>query len=146
MIHLDPDYGFLFRLIIGGSTYNYHPPANPLAVDRWSFISATYDGSYVRLFVGGIQVLETPRTGNLDPNTENLFIGIHPVLTAGRFNGLIDEVRIYSRALSQTEISDLYDNYPFEVPDNPEAIYKTIIRKYVSPEPSHGTWGIEEII
>jgi len=56
----------------------------------------------------------------------------------------VASLRYYSRFLTQEEITDLYNHYPFEVPDNPEAKGKTLIRKFIYPEPSHGAWGAEE--
>ena len=48
------------------------------------------------------------------------------------FNGLIDEGRIYNRALSEEEISDLYNNYGYTTPNYPN---KVLVRKYTEPEP-----------
>ena len=72
--------------------------------DKWNHLAATYDNTTLRLFVNGVQVgsRELP---------EALVAGQGGPLTFGannvwgeRFNGLIDEVRIYNRALSAAEI------------------------------------------
>ncbi|RLI15614.1 hypothetical protein DRO49_05360 [Candidatus Bathyarchaeota archaeon] len=47
-------------------------------------------------------------------------------------NGTIDEVRIYNRALSEEEISELYNNYGYTTPNYPN---KVLVRKYTEPEP-----------
>ena len=72
---------------------------------------------------------------------------ISPNITIGRagydnehyFDGKIDEVQIFSRALTSDEISDLYNNYG-QATSNGEMV----VRKRVTPEPSHSSWGCEE--
>ena len=49
------------------------------------------------------------------------------------FNGVIDEVRIYNRTLSEEEISDLHNNYGYTTENYPG---KVLVRKYTRPEPS----------
>jgi hypothetical protein len=73
--------------------------------DQWHFIVATYDGSKMKLYIDGIKdPSEKERPGPLDVNTSSVLIG-KPQYA---FNGLIDEVRIYSRALSEEEIKELF--------------------------------------
>jgi hypothetical protein len=73
--------------------------------DQWHFIVATYDGSKMKLYIDGIKdPSEKERKGPLDVNTNSVLIG-KPQYA---FNGLIDEVRIYSRALSEEEIKELF--------------------------------------
>ena len=68
-------------------------------------------------------------------------IGKRAHLAARFWDGLIDEVRIYNRALTQAEITDLYNNYGYTT-----TAYagRVLVRKYCSPEPTWGTWGTEE--
>jgi hypothetical protein len=78
---------------------------------QWIHIVATYSGGVMRLYINGS--LYSTRSGTLALNT------IRPLrIGAGRtettpgyfFNGIIDEVRIYNRALSDEEIKELYYN------------------------------------
>jgi hypothetical protein len=85
----------------------------------------------------------------INSSTDVVEIGANPepiVVSSGyppeSFKGIIDEVRIFNKALSSAEISDLYHYYPFELSN---INGQTIIRKQVRPEPSHGTWGSEEM-
>jgi hypothetical protein len=75
--------------------------AAPLST--WTHIAGTYDGTTLRMYVNGTQV-STKATTQLMPNSANpLYIGGN----AGwgeYFNGTIDDVRVYNRALSATEI------------------------------------------
>jgi hypothetical protein len=74
-----------------------------LRTNQWTHLATTYDGTTQRLFVNGVQVGSRAQTGAIDVTTEPLRIGGNTV-TGRYFTGLIDEVRIYNGALSQTEI------------------------------------------
>jgi hypothetical protein len=74
-----------------------------LALDTWSHLAATYDGATLRLFVNGDAVASTPVTGLIAISSEPLRIGGNRSW-GEHFAGVIDEVRIYNRALSLDEI------------------------------------------
>jgi len=74
-----------------------------LVVGQWAHLAATYDGSSLRLYVNGVLASTTSVAGSINVSSGVLRIGGNNVW-GEFFNGLIDEVRIYSRALSQTEI------------------------------------------
>jgi chitodextrinase len=74
-----------------------------VALNTWTHLSTTYDGSSLRLYVNGVQVSSVPASGNIINSTGLLKIGGNAVWGEW-FNGLIDEVRVYNRALSAAEI------------------------------------------
>jgi len=73
-------------------------PAN-----TWTHLATTYDGATLRLYVNGTQVASTAATGTLVNSAGALQIGGNSVW-GERFSGLIDEVRVYERALTAGEI------------------------------------------
>jgi uncharacterized repeat protein (TIGR03803 family) len=75
----------------------------PLRLNEWTHVAMTYDGAMMRLFVNGYQVSQRPLIGRILSTDEALRIGGNDVW-GEFFNGLIDEVRIYARALSAWEI------------------------------------------
>jgi Domain of unknown function (DUF4347)/Legume lectin domain/Concanavalin A-like lectin/glucanases superfamily len=90
-----------------GSVYKGLPIA-----DRWVHMVGTYDGSMMRLYVDGVQIGSNPITGNILVDNNPVTIGAAENSVEGtplgdRFNGLVDEVRIYNRVLSATEINNL---------------------------------------
>jgi Concanavalin A-like lectin/glucanases superfamily/Cadherin-like len=99
------------------ATSTYGPPAvggtwisgNPLVgtttlpVNAWSHLAASYDGAALRLYVNGVQVASRAQTGSIATSNQALSIGGDEFYGA-YFAGLIDEVRIYNRALTQNEI------------------------------------------
>ena len=75
----------------------------PVPVDRWTYLALTYDGEQERLYVNGAAVSRHPAGGSLQTPDSPLWIGgNHP--WGSHFNGLIDDVRVYGRALSATEL------------------------------------------
>ena len=74
-----------------------------IPVAAWTHLAVTYDGATLRLFVNGTQASQLAAAGAMPTSTSPLRIGGNAVW-AEWFNGLIDEVRIYSRALSAGEI------------------------------------------
>ncbi len=99
--------GLRFRLKAGGSTTLLKTSAGQIAPGTWYHIAATYDGNQMRLFKNGVQVASTNKSGAVDTNS-NVWaaIGNQPA-AAGNwpFDGVIDEVRVYNRALSTAEIA-----------------------------------------
>ncbi|MBD2679207.1 MULTISPECIES: DUF4347 domain-containing protein [Nostoc] len=90
-----------------GNVYEGTPTTN-----RWVHLVGTYDGSLLRLYVDGVQIGSNPVTGNILVDNNPVTIGAAENYGEGtplgdRFNGLIDEVRIYNRALSATEVKNL---------------------------------------
>ena len=81
-------------------------------VGQWVHVVGTYDGAMVRLYVNGVQQFATPRTGTFASDTTGLQIGAgsndaaHTPVEA--FNGRVDAVRVYSIALSASQVLALY--------------------------------------
>ncbi|MGP4099122.1 LamG-like jellyroll fold domain-containing protein [Nonomuraea sp. KM90] len=74
-----------------------------LPLNTWSHLATTYDGTTIRLYVNGTQVSQRTAGGPIRTDNGVLRIGGNS-LWGEWFNGLIDEVRIYNRALNATEI------------------------------------------
>ncbi len=93
------------RLCVGGQTRTIVGTGPPLATGKWTFVSLTYDGQRIRLLQDLVPVAELNQTGELDTNPSvPAAVGNQP--EGGRpFDGRIDEVRIYSRALSRRELA-----------------------------------------
>ena len=74
-----------------------------LPANTWSYLTETYDGSTLRLYVNGTQVASTAHTGTIATSTNPLQIGGDSIY-GQFFAGLIDEVRVYNRALTAAQI------------------------------------------
>ena len=76
-----------------------------MPLNAWSHVAATYDGAALRLYVDGAPAGSTAVTGSMAVTSGVLRIGGNNLWNEW-FSGLIDEVRIYDRALSQAEIQE----------------------------------------
>ena len=91
------------------------PPDSAVFDGNWHLVAGTYDGTNVRLYLDGVQVgPERPASGigYASPITDPSFYvdGYPPqasCLGASDFPGQIDEVRVYERALTATELQRL---------------------------------------
>ncbi len=81
---------------------------------RWHHGVVTFDGSIVRLYVDGNQVASTSTTSIPDTNgNQPLRIGANSLSIQDIFVGDIDEVGVWSKALSTSEITNLMNNNNF---------------------------------
>lgn len=69
--------------------------------DNWNHIVLVYDGSNIRLFCNNNKVAEQAYSSSIVNSDNNLFFGQY-------FSGYIDEIAIYDRDLSDTEIQNHY--------------------------------------
>jgi hypothetical protein len=83
-----------------------------LPLNTWRHVAATFDGASLQLFVNGASVASTARSGPLTTSAENLLIGADHY--GEYFQGVLDEIRIYNRALSLPELQADMNN-PVEI-------------------------------
>ncbi|WP_159888329.1 LamG domain-containing protein [Paenibacillus puerhi] len=92
----------------------------PLPLNRWSFVAATYRQSQgmMRLYLNGeevaskkttVKVAITPAHSDLLIGKNNQSVMLANVFELNMFNGIIDEVKLYGRALDGKEIAAVYD-------------------------------------
>ncbi|WP_083997316.1 endo-beta-N-acetylglucosaminidase H [Chryseobacterium angstadtii] len=74
-----------------------------LNANTWYHVAATYDGSNMRIYINGVLDATKSQTGNVVSN--GAFNVGYLYNTSRNFNGKVDEMRVWKRALSQTEIS-----------------------------------------
>ena len=89
------------------------PSSIAITTNQWIYIAGTYDGSTVKIYVNGQLEGTTPWSQVIFPGNNPLVIGCglqSPSSSPYAFvNGLVDEVSIYNRALSASEIALIYN-------------------------------------
>ena len=75
-----------------------------LPTNAWTHLAGTYDGATVRLYVNGLEVSSVAQTGSILTSTNPLQIGGDRFFPLQSFQGWIDEVRVYSVALTPAQI------------------------------------------
>jgi hypothetical protein len=77
-----------------------------IILNTWTHIVGSYDGNYTRIYLDGKLNTSVPNTGAISNASAPLMIGRHEIYS-NPFNGSIDDIRIYNRALSESEIDSL---------------------------------------
>jgi hypothetical protein len=93
----------------------YDSGASVTSIDdgKWHFLTGTYDGSYVRIYVDGVDETDGAASNKtLNSNPYSVDIGGNcngsGQVQGFLWPGMMDEVRLWSRALSASEIKNLY--------------------------------------
>jgi hypothetical protein len=91
-----------------GNAYKYFYSTTLNANSKWICVAATYNDSIVRIFIDGNLNAEYVCSGAIVNNKSPLVIGNESVQLNDPFDGLIDDIRIYNRALSTEEVKLIY--------------------------------------
>ncbi|MFN8353059.1 MAG: LamG-like jellyroll fold domain-containing protein [Spirosomataceae bacterium] len=132
--------------VYGGQlTFNLNGPGSVITTSptagAWHLITATYDGAAKKIYVDGTLAISQAASGAIGTNGEAVMIG-----TSGGwenyFSGLLDDARIYNRALSPTDILALYNSGAgvatrIAVAEQPEVLFNTP-SVMVYPNPTAG--------
>jgi hypothetical protein len=113
---MSPSGAFLYQIIVGGSSCFSTPEQNPgccnlevgaIAVNTWTHLAATYDGATQKVYMNG--ALMGSRACTLVPPStpDPLWIGYD--LTHTQFFGKIDEIELFNRTLSASEVQAIFD-------------------------------------
>ena len=95
-----------------GGASDYVLTTGSIADGSWHMLTATYDGSTIKIYVDGtLDSLTSVSAFTLDSNSDTVSIGGYCNGGSFPFNGNIDDVLIYNRALSASEISTMYNSY-----------------------------------
>ncbi|MFH1990532.1 MAG: LamG-like jellyroll fold domain-containing protein [Patescibacteria group bacterium] len=114
--------------------------------NNWHHVVGTYDGSKVRLYVDGVEKgTGTLTTVGITYNTNKFYVGSYG--NGFYFNGIIDEAKIYDRALSADEALKHYNDVDFSgaVPlDKSYARIPDGVGDWIDPMPTPGRANILE--
>jgi hypothetical protein len=113
-VYLTGDTGYRLGIVNGCPSFQVPETAwshhcnspDPLPLGRWVHLAGTFDGETIRLYVDGEEVANMERPGPVRPNDHPLTLGSYEVGHAAHFRGVIDEVKLYSRALTADEIRE----------------------------------------
>jgi len=101
-----PGYGLLF----GSFVPDMASSRIDLPVNSWIHLVGTFDGQTFRMYMNRA-LIGTSSFGKALGPTNVAALTIGRSATCSYFTGKIDNVRIYKRALTQTDINQLYSDY-----------------------------------
>lgn len=101
--------------IIYTTTWQYNPCYTVNDPQNWHHFVGTYDSSTGdrKIYVDGVLQGTATSTGSIANDTGPIHIAHREGVAVGtdHFNGSVDDVRIYNRALSADEVKRLYESY-----------------------------------
>jgi hypothetical protein len=95
----------IFHNNTGNFVYSNIPSTNQL----WHHIVATWNGNLIRLYQNGLLTDSIPLSVTLNQCNEPMMIGKRSFQNDLHFDGVIDDIGMWNRALTQLEISALYN-------------------------------------
>lgn len=81
-----------------------------LVGNRWYHVVGVYEGNYIAIYIDGSLDNWRLASGNISTNSKSVYIGENSEATGRCFNGRIDSVKVWNKALSSIEIFTLYGN------------------------------------
>ncbi len=111
-LNVENNYANSEIIYTNGSLLGAVTSTHILTDDLWHHVAVTYDGNFIKIYFDGNLDNQINYTSGMQINNEPLLIGwdqntyINP---NRRFTGIIDDIRIYNRALSNEEIQLLYN-------------------------------------
>ncbi len=105
-VKIESGYFYLRAAIDSANAAAYWVVYTP-AVKQWIHLAGTFDGITARLFINGFEVAHWQSAGAVWYGTSELWLGVGYHSNFGGysfFHGMLDEVRIWDRALDSTQI------------------------------------------
>ena len=95
----------------GGAAWQYLDSSRPITINTWTHVASTYNGSRLTVWINGQRAGSKAVSGATCSNDEPLAIGAKNAPAKGLleafYDGSLDDVRIYGRALGATRIRAL---------------------------------------
>jgi hypothetical protein len=86
---------------------------------KWHHVAGSFNGSSMALWLDNVPVGNSGFGGPLNSYESPIIIGNYEFLRFGyasfQYEGLIDEVKIWNRAISQDEVRQIYDQVRFQL-------------------------------
>lgn len=81
-----------------------------MTAGNWYHVAGVYTSGTVKVYINGVEQATTGTPITVAANSDPLTIGVDYLVSARYFSGMIDEVRLWSRALTACEIAGNMNN------------------------------------
>jgi Concanavalin A-like lectin/glucanases superfamily len=102
----------------GSKTQGIITKPNAIKPGFWTHVAVSYDGKVIKLYHNGNKILEKVTSGKILGHSKAPRIGVYLNSPVYGFIGVIDDIKIYSTALSGKDIMDIL------VEDNKKSTHK----------------------
>jgi hypothetical protein len=139
-------YNKTFDFYFGDPAGNLHGPYRMSPVlGSWVHVAYTYDGNTVKGYLDGTERLSAPDAGSLEQRGNSLRLGVDGAYRQF-FNGWLDDLRLYSRALTAAEVQSVMltpvGSAPSAVPQRlPGAVDGSMVQA-IFPNPMNGSVSV----
>lgn len=114
------DHGYMLRhwrdsinfFISDGTWYMVSASVGTSFRNSWHHVAGTYDGQVLRVYVDGQLRNTVSHAGKIASTSYNVNIGRNSEVRTRLHDGLLDDVRIYDRALTDAEIRAVWSQSP----------------------------------
>ncbi len=106
---------------------------NELVIGFWWYVTMVHDGVDDIIYVDGQEVNRKPVNTTLNSTARTFGMGNNPVDGGQYFQGALDEVKLYNKALTSAEIAHLYETGTTSVKDLQNEINKYVQIVYPNP-------------
>jgi len=143
-------YNKTLDFYFGDPSGNLHGPYRMSPTPgAWTHVAFTYDGDAVKGYLDGTERLSEPDAGGLEQRGHSLRLGVDGAYQQF-FNGWLDDLRIYSRALTPAEIQSVMQtpvgSPPTAVPGTPAGAGDGSAVQAASPNPTNGPVSVSYLL
>ena len=143
--HTGENYSIWFESVNSRILSQFYPgPGSQVITERdigpnqCYFVTSTFDNNTFKIFIDGDEEFSISSTQTPGIDTEPLYIGYDGGYGYNKIQGVIDDIRIYNRALSSEEVSALYR---LESPNHFVEMNSTVNLEMIWAEPGSFTMG-----
>ncbi len=135
-----------FRLKTNDGQQTSEIKAGSFEVNEWIHGAIWWDGTDMKIYKNGVEVGALAKGGTsvaLDPSVQGA-IGNQPIGAENRpFEGIIDDVRIYTKALTVEEIEQVMEGPPAPLAAGPDPVDgATVEQNWYNLNWKPGTWAV----
>lgn len=109
----------VFFWINAGGNQALSVPDAGVQTGQWQHIAATFDGTAMRVFLDGEQIGEMAAQGSINTSTQKYVIGGRTGGSENDFDGAIDDLKVFDRALTTQEIQRVFTGTSAALASNP---------------------------
>lgn len=101
--------------------------SDPVPTGEWMHIAATYDGTISYLYINGNLVGQEVLGVPLLASSYSFTVGTQADVPTNIFPGILDEILVYNRPISNQEVMDIFNNVPLSIEDLTALSHQVVI-------------------
>jgi hypothetical protein len=122
------DDQYQFRVNGWGDRYDWRTgiPSGEYFDGKWHHCAVTYDGTTTKVYFDGALAASTEQFKYVTPEASSLVIGREIDLVEWEFDGALDDIKVFARAINESEVATLFGNTPIQ-PKEPNCVIPYVV-------------------